>query len=116
MCKVPVAGGNLAPLQELDQGQHSRRGKSKGESGVGEGPWQPLWAMLGTCLHSKSHIPRPHSVSLSKAVHTFQGLWNSVLISASCPFCGTSLGLSFLFGKIKIKTEMTKNFIGRLWR
>lgn len=45
------------------------------------------------------------AVSLSETAHIMQGLWNAVLIASSDPFSGTSVGLSFLAGIMKMEME-----------
>lgn len=88
-------------------GQHSRRrGKSKGEGGAEEGPWQPSWAMPGTCLCSESPIPNPQ-LSLSKAAY-FTKVWRlQFTVSLSFPLHGTLTTACFLFAKV-IRMEMTR--------
>ena len=86
--------------QEPAQGQHSQRGKCKGERGVKEGPWQPSSAMIGICLYSKSHTQQASS-KLVKNCPCFSGSMEPSSHFLIRSFLSPSLGLTFLIGKIK---------------
>lgn len=71
MCKVPVAEGNLSSSRNW------RERASKGEDGVGEGPWQLLGAVPGTNLSkfikNCPHFSRPMELSPHSLLRGFLG-------------------------------------------